>query len=50
MKDDQIKVVCLHCGKKYYINNEDIPSDAEKNEAFDSQCVYDCDGKYAEIA
>ena len=50
MKDDQTKVVCLHCGKKYYIDNEDVPSDAEKGEAFASQCTYGCDGKQAELA
>ena len=49
MKDDQTKVMCLNCKRKYYANNEDIPDDAEKDEAFSSQCAYGCGGNYAEM-
>lgn len=50
MKDDQTKVVCMHCKRKYYADNESIPGDAEQSEAFYSQCAYGCGGKYAELA
>ena len=49
MKDNQTKVMCLSCKRKYYADNESIPDDAEEKEAFCSQCVYGCGGKYAEI-
>ena len=49
MKDDQTKVACLNCKRKYYADNDDIPDDAEKGEAFYCKCAYGCGGGYAEM-
>ena len=44
----QIKVKCLKCNKKYFVNDSDVPDEAEPNEAFKCECPYCSDGHYAE--
>ena len=41
------KITCLECFEKYYIPSVKIPTDAEGNEAFPSECPFCKVGLYA---
>ena len=48
--EGQTKVACLECKRKYYVDSADVPDDAQKGEAFQSDCPHCDEGTYAELA
>lgn len=44
---ETLKVECLSCSRKYYIDENEAPEDAEANEAFPHNCPYCEERQYA---
>jgi Zn finger protein HypA/HybF involved in hydrogenase expression len=47
---DKAKVECLSCKKRYFVHDEEVPTDAMQGEAFPSACPFCQSTGYAVLA